>query len=110
MLVSDSGGRRSSVRVFERLPVLAGDLLSFLGVVHFRGLDVLLFGTKVLLTILYKHITSSTRFFVVISTTPIGYRVFQYLLYITMQICFSQSSDHIVRDTLISHTELKSYF
>ena len=51
MLVSDSGGR-SSGSVFERLPVLAGFLLSFLGVVHFRGLDVLLLGTKVLLTIL----------------------------------------------------------
>ena len=54
MLVSDSGGRRSSFWVFERLPVLAGCLLSFLGVVHFRGLDVLLLGTKVLLTILSK--------------------------------------------------------
>jgi len=59
MLVSDSVGRRSSVRVFERLPVLAGGL-SFLGVVHFRGLDVLLLGTKVLLTILQKDITSLT--------------------------------------------------
>ena len=53
MLVSDSGGR-SSGRLFERLPVLAGCLLSFLGVVHFRGLDDLLLGTKVPLTILSK--------------------------------------------------------
>lgn len=54
MLVSDSGGRRSSVRVFERLVVLTGGL-SFLGVLHFRGLGVLLFGTKVLLTILQQR-------------------------------------------------------
>ena len=52
MLVSEGVGSSSSVRVFERLAVLAGALLSFLGAVHFRGLGVRLLETKVLLTIL----------------------------------------------------------
>ena len=52
MLVSESGGRRSSSKRLERLDVLAGGLLSFLGVVHFRGLGVRLLRTKLLLTTL----------------------------------------------------------
>lgn len=54
MLVSDSGGSSSSKRL-ERLDVLAGGLLSFLGVVHFRGLGVLRFRTKLLLTSLHLN-------------------------------------------------------
>ena len=52
MLVSDGGGSRSSSTRLERLDALAGGLLSFLGVVHFRGLGVRRLRTKVLLTIL----------------------------------------------------------
>ena len=54
MLVSDSGGSSSSKRL-ERLDVLDGSLLSFLGVVHFRGLGVLRFRTKLLLTSLHLN-------------------------------------------------------
>ena len=53
-LVSDGDGSSSSSTRLERLAVLAGDLLSFLGVAHFRGLGVLRLGTKVLLTILKR--------------------------------------------------------
>ena len=53
-LVSDGDGSSSSSTRLERLVVLAGDLLSFLGVAHFRGLGVLRLGTKVLLTILKR--------------------------------------------------------
>ena len=54
MLVSDGDGRRSSVRSFERLAFLAAALPSFLGTLHFRGLGVLRFVTKALLTILQQ--------------------------------------------------------
>ena len=52
--MSDGDGSSSSSTRLERLVVLAGDLLSFLGVAHFRGLGVLRLGTKVLLTILKR--------------------------------------------------------